>query len=78
MWSDKVFNEEVFKHRIGDKRKHFYTIYSIILHRKISWVGYFLKINCLHGTTEGQMTGVKGVGTIRTKLLDDLRNRRRY
>jgi hypothetical protein len=40
-----------------------------------NWVDHILRSNCLlHGATEGQRTEVKGVG--RTKLLDDLRNRR--
>ena len=49
-----------------------------ILHRKANWIGHILRRNCLlHDVLEGQIMEVKGVG-IRTQLLDDLRNRRRY
>ena len=41
-------------------------------------IGHILKRNCLlHGTTQGHMTEVKGLGR-RTQLLDDLSIRRRY
>jgi hypothetical protein len=73
-WSEKVINEQVLEH-IGEKR----TLLNSILRRKFNWIGHILRRNCLLGDViEGQMTEVKGVGRRRTKLLDDLRNRRRY
>ena len=72
-WAEKVTNEQVLD-RIGEKR----TLIHNILRRKVNWIGHILKRNCLlHGAIEGQMTEVKGVGRIRTQLLNDLRNRRR-
>ena len=73
-WSDKVTNEQVLD-RIGEMR----TLLNNILCRKANWIGHILRINCLlHNAIEGQMTEVKGVGRRRTKLLDDLRNRRKF
>ena len=48
------------------------TLLNNVLCRKVSWIGYILRRNCL---LNGQITEVKWVG--RTQLLDDLRNRRR-
>ena len=68
-------NDEENLERIGEKR----TFLNNILRRKANWVVHILRRNCLlHDVIEGQMTEVKGVGTRRTQLLDDLRNRRRY
>ena len=71
-WSEKVTNEQVLE-RIGE-------ILNNILCRKANWIGHIFRRNCLlHDVIEGQMTELKGVRTRRrTKLLDDLRNRRRY
>ena len=70
-WSEKVTNEQVLDH-VGEKM----TLINNILHRKANWISHILRRNCL--LHDGQMTEVKGVGRIRTQLLDDLRNRRRY
>ena len=73
-WSEKVTNEQVID-RIGEKR----TLLNNIGRRKVNWIGHNLRRNCLlRDATEGQMTEVKGVGSITTQLLDDIRNRRRY
>ena len=70
-WPEKVTNE--INERIGEKR----TLINRILRRKVNWICYILRINCLlHDTIEGKMTEVKGV-IKRTQLLDKLRNRRR-
>ena len=65
-WSEKVTNE-VSEH-IGEKRK----LLNNLLRRKYNFIGHILRRNCLHDTTEEQMTDVEGVGR-RTQLLDDLR-----
>ena len=73
-WSEKVTNEHVLD-RIGEKR----TLQNNILRKKATWIGHTLRSNCLlHNVIQGQMTEVKGVGRRRTRLLDDLRKRRRY
>jgi len=73
-WSEKVTNEQVIDRR-GEKR----TLLNNSLRRKANWIGHILRRNyLLHGTIEGQMTEVKGVGKRRTQLLDDLRNKRIY
>ena len=55
------------------------TLLNNILRRKANWIGHILRKSCLlHDAIEGQMTEMKGIGRRRTKLLDDLRNRRRY
>ena len=67
----KVTNERVLEH-IGEKIK----LLNNILRRKANWIGHIQKRNSLlHDAIEGQTTEVKGVG--RTRLLGDLRNRRR-
>jgi hypothetical protein len=72
--SEKVNNEQVLE-CTGEKR----TILNNILHRKVNWIGQFLRRNCLlHDAIGGQMMERKGVGRRRTQLFDDLRNRRRY
>ena len=45
-----------------------------ILRRKANWIGHILRRNCLLHAVEGQMTDVKGVGSRRTQVLDELRN----
>ena len=73
-WSEKETNEQVLD-LIGEKR----TLLNNILRRKANWIGHILRRNfLLPDAIEGQMMEVKGVGRRRTKLLDDLRNRRRY
>jgi hypothetical protein len=71
--SEKVTNEQVLD-RIREKR----TLLNNILRRNANCIGHILRRNCfLPDAIEGEMTEVKGVRR-RTKLLDDLRNRRRY
>ena len=61
-WSEKVTNEEVLEH-IGEK----WTLLNNILHIKSNWNSHIIRRNCLlHGTIEGQITEVKGVGRRRT------------
>ena len=50
-----------------------------MLCRKANWIGHILRrYFVLHYDIEGQMTEVEGVGSRKTQLLDDLRNRRSY
>ena len=50
-----------------------------ILRRKPKCIGHILKRNCLlRYIIKGQMTEVKGVRRRRTRIFNDLRNRRRY
>jgi hypothetical protein len=68
-------NVTIVLERIGEKR----TLLNNILRRKVNWIGHILRRNCfLHDAIEGEMAEVKGVARRRTRLLDDLRNRRRY
>ena len=69
---EKVTNE-ILGH-IGEK----WTLLNNILRRKTNWIGHILIRYCLlHVATEGKIMEVKRVGR-GTKLLDDLRNRRKY
>ena len=69
-----VTNEQVLED-IRKKR----TLLNNSLPRKAIRIDRILRRNCLlYGVIEGQMTELKGVGRIRTHVLDDLRNRRRY
>ena len=67
--SEKVTNEEFLEYvyRRGG------LPLNNILRREANWFGHILIRNCL--LHEEQMTEVKGIGRIRTQLLDDLRNR---
>ena len=70
-WSDKVTIEQVLD-RIVEKR----TLLNNILCIKSNLICHILRRNCLlHDATEGQMTESKGVGRIKTQLLDDSRKR---
>ena len=61
--------------RIGEKR----TLLNSILCRKANWIGHILRRNCLlRDAIEGQVKKEKGARRIRTQLLNDFRNRRRY
>ena len=72
-WSEKLTTEQVLE-CIEEER----TLLNKILLRKANWICHILRRNfCLHDNIEGQMKEVKGVGR-RTRVLDDLRNRRRY
>ena len=72
-WSEIVTDEQVLK-RIGEKR----TLLNNILSRKANSIGHNLRSNCLlREVIKGQMQQMKGIWR-RTRLLDYLRNRRRY
>jgi hypothetical protein len=77
-WTDRVRNEEVL-HRAKEERNIVHTIKR----RKANWIGHILHRNCLlkhviEGKLEGriEMTGRRG--RRRKKLLDDLKEKRRY
>ena len=73
-WSKKVTNAEV-PERIGEKM----LLLNNTLLGKVDWIGHIVRrIWLSHYTTEGQMAEVKSLGRRITKLLDYLRNRRRY
>ena len=60
-WPEKLTNEQVLD-RIGEKR----ILINNILRRKANWIGHILRRNCLHhDATEGQMSEVKGVGSLK-------------
>jgi hypothetical protein len=73
-----VRNEEVL-HRVKEERNIVHTIKR----RRVNWIGYILRRNCLlkqviEGKLEGriEMTGRRG--RMRKQLLDDLKEKRRY
>ena len=77
-WTDHVRNEEVLL-RVNQQRN--------ILHetrkRKANWIGHILCRNCLlkqviEGKIKGQIEVTRRRGRRRTKLLDDLKDRRGY
>jgi hypothetical protein len=77
-WTDHVRNEEVL-FRVNEQR----NILHEIRRRKANWIGHILHINCLlqrviEGKIKGGIEGTGRQGRIRTKLLDDLNERRRY
>jgi hypothetical protein len=77
-WTDRLRNEEVL-HRVKEERNILQTVRS----RKANWIGHILSRNCLlKHVIEGKLEGrieVKGRrGRRRNKLLDDLREKRRY
>jgi hypothetical protein len=77
-WTDHVTNEEVLL-RVSEQR----NILHEIRKRKANWIGHILRKNCLlKEVTEGKIKGQKEVtrrrGRRRTKLLDDLGDRRGY
>ena len=68
----ELTNEEVI-----DCKREKRMLLNNILRRKVSLIGRILRTNCLlHDPIEGQMTEVKEAGRRRTKLLNDLRNKR--
>ena len=78
IWTNHVGNEEVLL-RINEQ--------SNILHgirkRKANWVGHIVRRNCLlkqiiEGKIKGQIEVTRRRGRRRKKLLDDLKDRRRY
>ena len=77
-WTDHVRNEEVLL-RVNEQR----NILHEISKRKANWIGHILRRNCLlQRVIEGKIKGGIEVtgrrGGRRRKLLDDLKERRRY
>jgi hypothetical protein len=77
-WTDHVRNEDVLL-RVKEQR----NILHEIRKRKANWIGHILRRNCLlQRVTEGKIQGEIEVtgrqGRRRRKLLDDLKERRRY
>ena len=77
-WSDHVRNEDVLL-RVKEQR----NILHEIRKRKTNWIGHILRRNCLlQRVIEGKIKGGIEVtgrrGKRRMKLLDDLKERRRY
>jgi hypothetical protein len=77
-WTDRVRNEEVL-HRVKEERNIVHTVKR----RKANWIGHILRRNCLlkhviEGKLEGriEMTGRRGRRC--KKLLDDLKEEKRY
>jgi hypothetical protein len=78
IWTDRVRNEEVLL-RVIDQR----NILHEIRKRKANWIGYILRRNCLlkqviEGKIKGEMEVTRRRGRRRSKLLDDLTDRRGY
>ena len=72
-WSGEITKEDVLE-RIGEDS----TFLNNTLPRKANWVRYILRVSSLiYDVIEGNVSEVKGIGR-RARLLDDLRNRRRY
>jgi len=77
-WTDHVGNEEVLL-RVNEQR----NILHEIRKRKVNWIGHILRRNCLlkqviEGKIKGEMEVVRRRGRRFKKLLDDLKDRRRY
>ena len=76
-WTDHVRNEEVLL-RVNEQR----NILHEIRKGKANWIGHILRRNCLlKQVMEGKIKGEMGVTRrrgIRSKLLDDLKDRRGY
>jgi len=77
-WTDHVRNEDVLL-RVKEQR----NILHEIRKRKANWIGHILRRNCLlQRVIEGKIKGGVEVtgrrGRRRRKLLDDLKERRRY
>ena len=77
-WIDHVRNEEVLL-RVNEQR----DILREIQKRKANWIGHILSRNCLlkqviEGKIKGEMDVTRRRGRRRKKLLDDLKDRRRY
>ena len=75
-WTDHVRNEEVLL-RVKEQR----NILHEICKRKANWIGHILRRNCLlqlviEGKIQGGIEGTGRQGRRRTKLLDDLKERR--
>jgi hypothetical protein len=77
-WTDHVRNEEILL-RVKEQR----NILHEIIKRKANWIGHILRRNCLlQQVIEGKITGEIEVtgrrGRRRRKLLEVLKERRRY
>ena len=77
-WTDHVRNEEVLL-RVNEQR----NILHAIRKRKSKWIGHILRRNCLlkqsiEGKTKGEMEVTSRQERRRKKLLDDLKDKRRY
>ena len=77
-WADHVRNEEVLL-----RVKEWRNILHEIRKRKANWIGHILRRNCLlQRVIEGKIQGGIKVtgrrGRRRTKVLDNLKERRRY
>jgi hypothetical protein len=77
-WTDHVRNDEVLL-RVKEQR----NILHEIRKRKANWVGHILRRNCLlqrviEGKIQGEVEVTGRRGRRRTKLLDDLKERRGY
>ena len=77
-WTDHVRNEEVLL-RVNEQG----NILHEIRKRKANWIGHILCRNCLlkqviEGKIKGEMEVTTRRGRRRKKLLDDLKDRRRF
>ena len=77
-WTDHVRNEAVLL-RVNEQG----NILHEIRKRKSNWIGHILNRNCflkqvIEGKIKGEMEVTRRRGRICKKLLDDLKDRRRY
>jgi hypothetical protein len=77
-WTDHVSNEKVL---LGVKEQR--NILREIRKRKANWIGHILRRNCLlqrviEGKVQGGIEVTGRQGRKRTKLLDDLKEKRGY
>jgi hypothetical protein len=77
-WTDHVTNKEILL-RVKEQRNILHEIQK----RKANWIGHILHRNCLlrrviQGKTKGGIEVTGRRGRRRRKLLDDLKERRRY
>ena len=78
IWTAHVTNEEVLL-RVSEQR----NILHGIRKRKANWIGYILRRNCLlkqviEGKIKGEMEVTRRGGRRLKKLLDELKDRRKY
>jgi hypothetical protein len=76
-WTDCVRSEVL--HRVKEDRNILQTIKT----RKVNWIGYILRRNCLlkhviEGNIQGSIAVTGGRGRRRKQLLDNLEYARRY
>jgi len=77
-WTDHVINEQVL-FRVNEQRNILHEIRKL----KANWIGHILRRNCLlqqviEGKIKGEMEATRRRGRRRMKLLDDLKDKRRY